>query len=136
MKLYDHYFREKTAIVTGAASGIGLALAEELLHCGAGQVVLADVQLESLKEHTDRLLQQYPGRVKGTPCNVTLEHEVKAMIKEAAAWFGGRVDLLINNAGAGFAGYFVPPAQPQAMDKLGFKVQTNTDWEQDRKSVV
>ncbi|MFV9472847.1 SDR family NAD(P)-dependent oxidoreductase [Advenella sp. RU8] len=129
MKPYNDYFKGKTIIVTGAASGIGLALVEEVLHAGAKQVVLADFHQENLKKHTSRLQQQYPGNVKGILCDVTQEHHVKALIESAAEWFGGEIDLLINNAGTGLSGYFVQPSQAQEMDKLGFKVQSNEDWE-------
>jgi len=104
---YDHgYFAGKTAIVTGAASGVGLALVEELLECGADKVVLADVNEDHLRQHADRLAAQYPGRVLGIRCDVTTESDVKQMIEQAVDFFGGRLDLLVNNAGAGFMGWF------------------------------
>lgn len=104
---YDrNYFRGKTAAVTGAASGIGLALVEELLLSGAAKVVLADINPDNLKEHEKRLEGQHAGRVKGILCNVTDEGSVQGMIAGAAEFFGNRFDLLINNAGAGFMGWF------------------------------
>lgn len=107
MMEYDHaYFSGKTAAVTGAASGIGLALAEELLQSGAAKVVLADIDDAHLREQETRLLEQYPGRAKGVLCDVTSEEQVKRLIAEAAAFFGGQIGLLFNNAGAGFSGWF------------------------------
>ncbi len=104
---YDRaYYRGKTAVVTGAASGIGLGLIEELLESGAAKVVLADINPAHLKEHGERLDKEYPGRVKGIVCDVTREDSVRNMISEAVAFFAGRFDLLINNAGAGFHGWF------------------------------
>ena len=50
MKYDGAYFKDKTAVVTGAASGIGLALAEELLQSGADKVVLADINPAHLSE--------------------------------------------------------------------------------------
>ncbi len=129
MEVNREYFAGKTAVVTGAASGIGLALIEELLACGAGKVVMADFNQENLDKHTARLSGQYPGKVKGILCNVTLEEDVKAMIAGAVQFFGGKIDLLINNAGAGFAGFFVAPSDPGAMETLGFREQSNKDWE-------
>jgi NAD(P)-dependent dehydrogenase (short-subunit alcohol dehydrogenase family) len=90
-----------------------LALAETLLSYGANQVVLADSHDENLNQESVRLSSLYPGRVLGIHCNVTKE-EVQRMIQKAAE-FGGRIDILFNNAGAGFGGPF---------DK-----QTNDDWE-------
>lgn len=49
---------------------------------------------------------QNPGKISGIFCNVTLEDSVKAMLADAAAFFGGRIDLLFNNAGAGLSGSF------------------------------
>jgi NAD(P)-dependent dehydrogenase (short-subunit alcohol dehydrogenase family) len=108
------YYRNKVAVVTGGASGIGLALAETMLGYGAKQVVLADFNDENLKREAARLNTAYAGKVAGVHCNVTREGDVQSMIRQAAE-FGGRIDLLFNNAGAGFSGHF---------DKL-----TNEDWE-------
>ena len=129
MEVDKEYFAGKTAVVTGAASGIGLALIEELLAYGTEKVVVADFNHENLEKHTARLKGRYPGKVKGILCNVTLEENVKAMIAGALEFFGGKIDLLINNAGAGFVGFFVAPSNPGAMEKLGFREQTNADWE-------
>ncbi len=106
MKYDGAYFKDKTAVVTGAASGIGLALAEELLQSGADKVVLADINPAHLSEQEKRLNQQYPGKVKGILCDVTDEKLVQQLMADAAAFFGGRIDLLFNNAGALFTGWF------------------------------
>ena len=108
------YFKGKTAVVTGAASGIGLALAEELLESGAAKVVLADINPDTLNEHETRLKEQYGNRVKGILCNVTVEADVQTLIAVSAESFGGQIDLLFNNAGAGFDG--------------AFAAMTNEDW--------
>lgn len=108
------YYKDKVAVVTGAASGIGLALAETVLSYGAKKVVLADFNDENLKREAARLETAYPGKTLGLHCDVTNEGEVRAMIGKAAE-FGGRIDILFNNAGAGFGGNF---------DKL-----TNRHWE-------
>jgi len=108
------YYEGKVAVVTGGASGIGLALAETILSCEAMQVVLADFNDENLRRETERLNKSYPGKARGIHCNVTKEEDVQEMIRKAAE-FGGRIDILINNAGAGLGGFF---------EKL-----TNDDWE-------
>ncbi|MCL1855774.1 MAG: SDR family oxidoreductase [Clostridia bacterium] len=100
------YFRGKTAVVTGAASGIGLALAEELLQSNAAKIMLADIHQERLDEHVKRLQEQYGDCVKGMLCNVTLEEEVQSLISRSADFFDGKLDLLFNNAGALFSGWF------------------------------
>jgi NAD(P)-dependent dehydrogenase (short-subunit alcohol dehydrogenase family) len=104
---YDrNYFNGKTAAVTGAASGVGLALVEELLQSKAARVVMADINPDRLAEHEKRLEEQHGDRVKGILCDVTAEENVQKMIAEATEFFGGQFDLLFNNAGAGFSGWF------------------------------
>ena len=100
------YFKGKTSVVTGGASGIGLALVEEMLESGAAKVVPADIDRENLEMHEKRLKEQYGGRVKGMLCDVTAEESVQKLIADSAAYFGGQFDLLFNNAGAGFTGAF------------------------------
>jgi len=105
------YFKGKTAVVTGAASGIGLALVEELLESGASRAVMADINEAGLEEHEKRLKTQYgEDRVKGIVCNVTVEENIKNLIDGSAEFFGtssgGKLDILFNNAGAAFAGLF------------------------------
>jgi len=114
MNAASDYFSNKVAVVTGGASGIGLALAEMMFGYGAKHVVLADFNDENLKREAARLNTAYAGKVLGIHCNVTKEEDVQSMIRRAAE-FGGRIDLLFNNAGAGFDGFF--------------DVLTNKDWE-------
>jgi NAD(P)-dependent dehydrogenase (short-subunit alcohol dehydrogenase family) len=111
----NEYFRDKVATITGGASGIGLALAETMLSYGAKRVVLADVNEANLVRETARLNAAYPGEALGIRCDVTNEEEVKGMIKQAAEFGDGRIDLLFNNAGTGFRGDFLD--------------QTDGDWE-------
>lgn len=83
-------------IITGAASGIGLAIAKVFLENGA-KVVLADLNEDKLIQETDALKSQ------GYDCmpikvNVTDEQAVKAMIDQTVEQYG-RLDILFNNAG-------------------------------------
>lgn len=109
-----NYYEGKVAAVTGGASGIGLALVEAMLEMGIKAVTLADINEANLAKHTDRLNARYPGKVRGMLTDVTREESVKAMVDSAAAFGGGRLDLLFNNAGLGLGGAF---------DDLG-----NEDW--------
>jgi NAD(P)-dependent dehydrogenase (short-subunit alcohol dehydrogenase family) len=114
MNQTNQYYLDKVAVVTGGASGIGLALAETMLSYGAKQVVLADFNEENLIREAARLNSAYDGKVLGVHCNVTREEDVQGMIQQAVE-FGGRIDILFNNAGAGLSG--------------SFEKQTNQDWE-------
>lgn len=100
------YYENKTAAVTGGASGIGLALVESMLEMGAKAVTIADINTENLNTHVTRLSKKYPGKVQGVKTDVTSESSVKAMVDKAAAFGGGRIDLLFNNAGLGLSGAF------------------------------
>ena len=102
----SEYYRDKVAVVTGGASGVGLALAETMLSYGARRVVLADVNEANLERETTRLSAAHAGQVLGVRCDVTKEEDVQGMIQRAAQFGGGRIDLLFNNAGAGFNGDF------------------------------
>uniref|UniRef100_A0A7C4RT79 SDR family oxidoreductase n=1 Tax=Desulfatirhabdium butyrativorans TaxID=340467 RepID=A0A7C4RT79_9BACT len=96
------YYENKVAVVTGGASGIGLALCEMLLSLGAKAVVLADLNAEKLKTESDRLEALYPGKVLGIHTDVTKKESVFSMIQEAAAFGSGQIHFLFNNAGIGF----------------------------------
>ncbi|WP_293766418.1 SDR family NAD(P)-dependent oxidoreductase [Sporichthya sp.] len=87
----------KVAVVTGAGSGIGAAIAERFVGEGAG-VVAVDISGRQ-KAVADRLGRQcHP-----VQADVSLSPEVQAMLQAAVDTFG-RVDVLVNNAGIEGAG--------------------------------
>lgn len=86
----------KSAIVTGAAQGIGRACAERLAREGA-RVVLADVNSAELKLAADAITVGGATAVAVT-CDVRSKGEVDALIADAIAAHG-TLDLLVNNAG-------------------------------------
>ena len=87
----------KTAVVTGAAGGIGQAIIRKLLAEGA-RVVAADLSIDALKVFND-----VPSDKLATfSVDVTDYSQVEAMVKQAAKQFG-QLDILINNAGIGLA---------------------------------
>ncbi|NTW60982.1 MAG: SDR family NAD(P)-dependent oxidoreductase, partial [Nitrospirae bacterium] len=73
------YYENKVAVVTGGASGIGLALCEMLLSFNAKAVIMADLNAEKLKTESARLETAYPGRVLGIRTDVTRQEDVAAM---------------------------------------------------------
>lgn len=85
----------KVAVITGAASGIGLALAEGALARGA-RVVISDVREDALAEAEALLAPR--GEVLAVRADVAFFADVEALAQAAVARFG-RVNLLVNNAG-------------------------------------
>ncbi|KPN16272.1 short-chain dehydrogenase [Arthrobacter sp. Edens01] len=83
----------RTAVITGAGSGIGRATAREFLDAG-WQVVLAGRREEALQETADG-----DARALVVPADVTQPGDVDRLFREAADRFG-RVDVLFNNAGS------------------------------------
>jgi 2-dehydro-3-deoxy-L-rhamnonate dehydrogenase (NAD+) len=86
----------KVAIITGAARGIGFAIAERLSQAGA-RVVIADVSEEGAAAAVERL-REGGGEAVGTVADVTSPDEVGAMVESALDAFG-QLDILVNNAG-------------------------------------
>lgn len=91
------------AVVTGAGSGLGRALALDLAGRGAS-VVVADVNLEGAEE-TAEMVRAVGARSETVHCDVTDRDAVFGMIEQAEARLGG-VDFLANNAGVAVGGPF------------------------------
>ena len=99
-------FEGKTAVVTGAASGIGRALAERFAQARM-QVVLADIEKDALDRAVHEL-EQRQHRVIGVVANTMVRESVEALAKRAVDEFG-KVHIVCNNAGiAAMAGGIKP----------------------------
>ncbi|MBX5448650.1 SDR family NAD(P)-dependent oxidoreductase [Thermogemmatispora sp.] len=98
---------DAVAVVTGAASGIGLATARALRKRGA-HVVLADINADGLREASQRLQQegdaQEHGKVLAVVTDVTVASQVEELMRQAAALDGGHLDLVVTSAGIGRGG--------------------------------
>jgi NAD(P)-dependent dehydrogenase (short-subunit alcohol dehydrogenase family) len=89
---------KKTAVVTGAAGGIGLAIARRLLGDGAS-VVLADLDEARLASASADLAKDAdPARIAVVRCDVSVEADVANAVDTAVQKFGG-IDIVVNNAG-------------------------------------
>ena len=93
----------KVALVTGAAQGFGLGIAEDLVAQGA-HVVLADLNVELARANAARLESRFgPGRAVAIGMNVTEDASVADGIHATVRGYGG-LDLLVSNAGVLRAG--------------------------------
>ncbi|GLS16294.1 MULTISPECIES: SDR family NAD(P)-dependent oxidoreductase [Hydrogenophaga] len=91
--------KDKVIIITGGASGIGLATVERCLAEGA-RVALADIPASEGAARAQALAAQHGGRCLFVPVDVTATEQVDALVATTVAHFG-RLDGVFNNAGIG-----------------------------------
>jgi NAD(P)-dependent dehydrogenase (short-subunit alcohol dehydrogenase family) len=89
-------FENRVALVTGAASGIGLATAKAFAESGAS-VVLADWNEQAARSAAEELIAQ-GHKALAIRCDVSDDAQVEAMVEQAVATFG-QIDAAYNNAG-------------------------------------
>jgi NAD(P)-dependent dehydrogenase (short-subunit alcohol dehydrogenase family) len=117
-RLFD--VRDVRAVVTGAASGIGFAMAEVLADCGA-RVTLADIDGELLEEST-RALAERGCRVRAEVVDVSDADQVQRLFDRVVEADGG-VDVVFANAGIGSAPGFAVEGG-QHLDSIA-----RSDWD-------
>lgn len=86
---------DKSAIVTGAARGLGLAFARALVQAGA-KVAIADIDAAAARE-AEQTLSEQGGTAIALGVDVADEDSVVRMVSDVVASYGG-VDILVNNA--------------------------------------
>ncbi|MFB6177313.1 MAG: SDR family oxidoreductase [Halobaculum sp.] len=94
----------QTAVVTGASSGIGKAIAETLAADGA-DVVICSREQENVDPVAEAISDGPGGDCVGVECDVTNPEAVEALVEETVDEFGS-LDVLVNNAGASFMAGF------------------------------
>ncbi len=97
----EKYYKDKVAIATGGASGIGLSLCEELARYGA-KVIVADID-KTGAEKAASLIASSGGHAKAAGVDVGKESEIKRLIKNTVDEYG-RLDFMFNNAGIAILG--------------------------------
>lgn len=111
-------FTNRLAVVTGAASGIGRALAQTLAAEGA-DLALVDINETGLKE-TARAVEGQGRRASTHVADVSDRERMESLVREVED-VHGHVDILINNAGVSVAGTF----EEQSLDDFGWVVGIN-----------
>jgi NAD(P)-dependent dehydrogenase (short-subunit alcohol dehydrogenase family) len=101
--------RGKSAVITGAGSGIGRSVAERLAHEGAS-IVVVDID-EAGGAETVKRIESAGGRALFVRADVTKEADARKMLDTAVQKFGG-LHILHNNAGIGTGAPGVPAVEP------------------------
>lgn len=111
------YWQDKVAIVTGGSSGLGRAIARELVLAGA-KVVIAARTADKLDAAAAEL-RAAGGDVLAVTADVCQQADVERLVRETIARFG-RLDVLVNNAGRSARGEAIatPPEEFAAMMDL------------------
>ncbi|XP_038606594.1 peroxisomal trans-2-enoyl-CoA reductase [Tachyglossus aculeatus] len=115
--------RDQVAIVTGGGTGIGKAVAADLLHLGCN-VVIASRKFDRLKsaaeELTSKLSSDSSVRVTPVQCNIRKEEEVNALVQTTLD-LHGKINFLVNNGG----GQFLSPANSITAKGWHAVIETN-----------
>ncbi|KAK6214413.1 Serine/threonine kinase [Pestalotiopsis sp. IQ-011] len=111
----DQTLKDKVAIVTGANTGIGAAIAQEL--AGRGASVVVNYPFAPLREAAEAVVASLPTAAtsRAVEADLSTESGPQALADAAAEAYGGRVDILVSNAGL-------------AVNKQ-FEEQTLQDWD-------
>lgn len=110
-------FLGKIALVTGGGSGIGFAIAKQLLQLGA-EVIITSRKEEKLQKATDELSAF--GKVRYAICDIRLAEQTEQLANDIKAK-EGRLDILVNNAGGQF------PCAAENISPKGFSAVVNNN---------
>ena len=98
MSILDKYsLKGQVSIVTGAAMGLGKAMAEALAQ-GGSNIVIADINISEAQNTADELMRNEGIKAIAIKMDVTQEDQVNSMVDKVMEQFG-RIDVLFNNAG-------------------------------------
>lgn len=114
-------FKDKTALITGASSGIGEAFARELARRGSNLVLVAR-RLERLENLAFELTKNYGVKVLVVALDLTAESAISALRTELKNQ-NVEIDLLINNAGFGTSGGFETEDLERVFEEIDLNVK-------------
>jgi 3-hydroxybutyrate dehydrogenase len=112
--------KQKTALVTGSTSGIGLGIAEALARNGANLVMNGFGQADEIERLRARLVTEHRVKVIFSPADMSQPASIEAMMKLARDELGG-IDILVNNAGI----QHVAPIEEFPLDKWNAIIAIN-----------
>ncbi len=95
----DTFLEGKFALVTGGTRGIGRAVSEALLRCGAAVAVCGRSE-QGVSKAVQEMTAATRGKVIGKQADISKSEDVAALFRYATEQFGG-LDILVNNAGLG-----------------------------------
>lgn len=113
-------------LVTGAARGIGRCIARNLLEKGH-TLYLLDVAEDELRYCAETHLRAHADRVRYAVCDLRSPDAIRATVQQAASFFGGRIDAVVNNGGIAAPKWRdgVTMEDPEVMDQWQAYVETN-----------
>ncbi len=103
----------KVVVITGGASGIGLACAKRFAQEGA-EIVISDIGVQRLEGAAEEIRSTTNGKVAFVEANVCFEEEVAALMQQAVNQFG-HIDTVVAAAGVSSAGY-ISGASQESLD--------------------
>jgi len=95
MNIHNTSFENKVALITGGASGIGLAAAKAFIEAGA-DVIIADINVDLLEKAKER----FRGRCETVKTDITKELDIEHAVASGIDRFGS-LDICVNSAGLG-----------------------------------
>lgn len=116
----DIQMNGRTAIVTGASKGLGLAVATQFCACGA-EVVIAARGAEALEAARRALAETYGAKIAAVQCDVSTADGVRQLYDGAMRAFG-KVDIIVNNAGVSRASPFEATSDEEWQADLDLKL--------------
>lgn len=114
-------FKDKTALITGASSGIGAAFARELAARGANLILVAR-RLERLQKLSTELTEKHGSEVTVVDLDLTADSAVESL-RNKIDKLGLKVDLLVNNAGFATSGGFETEDLEKALNEIDLNVK-------------
>jgi len=109
----------RVAIVTGGSAGLGCQMAEGLAEMGAN-LVICSRKKEGCESAASRIKQQFGVEVLPLPCDVRRAEDIEQAVNDTVSRFG-RIDVLINNAGATWGA----PVEAMRLEHWNKVIETN-----------